>query len=149
MKIFITGGTGFVGREIVRQLQAVGHRVRCLVRDPDRAKPLLPPAVELHRGDLTDPESLASGLKECEAVIHLVGIIIERGPSTFERIHVHGTVDLLKAAREAGIMRFVHMSALGSRPNAVSRYHQTKYQAEQTVMQSGMNWTIFRPSVIF
>lgn len=149
MKIFLTGGTGFVGREVVRQLCGAGHRVRCLVRDIDRARRLLPSMVELHPGDLMDPSSLQSGSAECQGVIHLVGIIIEKGRSTFERIHVQGTTDLLNSATGAGIHRFLHMSALGSRPNATSRYHQTKYQAEQAVIQSGMDWTIFRPSVIF
>jgi NADH dehydrogenase len=149
VKIFVTGGTGFVGREVVRQLYGAGHKVRCLVRDGERAKQLLPSAVELHSGDLTDPESVKTGLKECQAVIHLVGIIVEKGQATFERIHVQGTTDLLNAAAEAGIRRFIQMSALGSRPDAKSRYHRTKYQAEQAVNQSGLDWTIFRPSVIF
>ncbi|MEK6684084.1 MAG: complex I NDUFA9 subunit family protein [Nitrospirota bacterium] len=149
MKIFVTGGTGFVGREVVRQLCGAGHKVGCLVRDVERAKGLLPAAVVLHPGDLTEPSGLRAGLKEYEAVVHLVGIIVEKGRSTFERIHAQGTADLVRAATEAGIRRFVHMSALGSRPNAVSRYHQTKYQAEKTVIQSGLDWTIFRPSVIF
>jgi NADH dehydrogenase len=149
VRIFVTGGTGFVGREVVRQLHGVGHKVHCLVRDPERARRLLPAAVELYPGDLTDPSCLAAGLKECQAVVHLVGIIVEKGRSTFERIHVQGTEDLLKAAAEAGIRRFIFMSALGSRPNAASRYHQTKYRAEQAVIQSGLDWTIFRPSVIY
>jgi len=149
VRIFVTGGTGFVGREVVRQLQGVGHKVNCLVRDPERARRLLPAAVELCPGDLTEPSSLSAGLKECQAVIHLVGIIVEKGRSTFERIHVQGTEDLLKTVTEAGIRRFIHMSALGSRPNTPSRYHQTKYRAEQAVTQSGLDWTIFRPSAIF
>lgn len=149
MRIFLTGGPGFVGREVVRQLCGAGHRVRCLVRDIERAKRALPAMVDLHLGDLTDPPSLVAGVKECQAVVHLVAVIIEKGRSTFERIHVQGTENLLRAAAEAGIRRFVHMSALGSRPNAASRYHQTKYQAEQAVIQSGLDWTIFRPSVIF
>jgi uncharacterized protein YbjT (DUF2867 family) len=149
MRIFVTGGTGFVGREIVRQLHGVGHKVRCLVRDAERAKQLLPLTVELHPGDLTDPDSFKAGLKECQAVIHLVGIIVEKGQATFEQIHLQGTSDLLRAASGAGVRRFIQMSALGSRPDAKSRYHRTKYQAEQAVIQSGLDWTIFRPSVIF
>lgn len=149
MRIFVTGGTGFVGRVVVRQLQSVGNKIYCLVRNPGRARQVLPPEVELQQGDLTDPEGFKPALKECEAVIHLVGIIFEKGRSTFERIHIKGTADLLTAASEARVTRFVHMSALGSRPGAVSRYHQTKYKAEQAVIQSGMDWTIFRPSIIY
>lgn len=149
MRIFVTGGTGFVGREVVRQLYGAGHKVRCLVRNVERAKRLLPPRVEPHPGDLTDPDSFKAGLKDCQAVIHLVGILVEKGEATFERIHVQGTSDLLRAASEAGVRRFLQMSALGSRPDAKSRHHRTKYQAERIVTQSSLDWTIFRPSVIF
>jgi len=149
VNIFVTGGTGFVGREIVRQLHGIGHRVRCLVRDADRAKAVLPSSVALHPGDLMDPDCLADGVKGCQAVIHLVGIIVEKGRSTFERVHVQGTQDLVAAAARGEIRQFIHMSALGSRADAPSRYHQTKYRAEQIVIGSGMDWTLFRPSVIF
>jgi uncharacterized protein YbjT (DUF2867 family) len=149
VNIFVTGGTGFVGREIVRQLHGIGHRVRCLVRDVERAKAVLPSSVALHPGDLSDPESLADGVKGCQSVIHLVGIIVEKGRSTFERVHVQGTQDMVRAAARGEIRQFIHMSALGSRDDAPSRYHQTKYRAEQIVKGSGMDWTIFRPSVIF
>ena len=149
MRIFITGGTGFVGRHVVHQLHAAGHKTRCLVRDMERARQILPREVELFHGDLTRTVNLKAGLQGCEAVIHLVGIIREKGPSNFERIHVNSTKDLLQAAREANIGRFIHMSALGSRADASSRYHQTKFSAEQAVRESGIPWTIFRPSVIY
>ena len=84
-----------------------------------------------------------------EAVIHLVGIISEVGDSTFENVHVRGTGNIVTAARQAGARRFVHMSALGTRPNAASRYHQTKWAAEELVRHSGLDYTIFRPSLIY
>ncbi|HEY4485848.1 MAG TPA: complex I NDUFA9 subunit family protein [Nitrospiria bacterium] len=149
MKIFVTGGTGFVGNEVVRQLLAVGYRVRCLVRDPARALQRLPAAVELIQGDLCDPAGYRAALDGCEAVIHLVGIIVEKGGATFELVHAKGTADLVRAAGEFRIKRFVHMSALGSRPDTESRYFRTKHEAEQSVLRSGMKTTIFRPSVIF
>lgn len=85
-----------------------------------------------------------------EAVIHLVGIIVERPRrgQSFENVHLDGTRNLLEAAGGSGVRRWVHMSALGTRPEAVSRYHQTKYAAEQAVRASGVEWTIFRPSLI-
>ena len=149
MKIFVTGGTGFVGREVVLQLLAAGYKVRALVRDPQRAKGILPNVVELYHWDLTRPEGIRQGLMDCQAVVHLVGIIVESGGVTFEELHVQGTRHMLRAAEEEGIRRFVYMSALGSRPDARSRYHQTKYRAEELVGQSSLDWTIFRPSVIF
>jgi NADH dehydrogenase len=84
-----------------------------------------------------------------DAVIHLVGIISEVGASTFENVHTRGTGNIAAAARQAGVSRFVHMSALGTRPNAASRYHQTKWAAEELVRRSGLEFTIFRPSLIY
>src|SRR5207237_1119041 len=83
------------------------------------------------------------------AVIHLVGIISKVGRNTFENVHTQGTQNIVTSAREAGIKRFVHMSALGSRANAVSRYHQSKWAAEEAVRRSGLDYTIFRPSIIY
>lgn len=149
MKVFVTGGTGFVGRETVLQLLAAGYKVRALVRNQKRARRILPNVVELYHWDLTRPEGIRQGLIDCQAIVHLVGTILESGGVTFEEIHVQGTRHMLRAAEEEGIRRFIYMSALGSRPDARSRYHQTKYQAEGLVRESGLDWTIFRPSVIF
>jgi NADH dehydrogenase len=149
MKVLVTGATGFVGQEIVRQLPQAGHSVRMLVRDkrPDEGSQRT--GVEIHVGNVLDAESLRGALKGIDAVIHLVGIISEVGQSTFENVHVRGTRNIVAAAREQGVKRFVHMSALGTRPNAVSRYHQTKWEAEEIVRGSGLEFTIFRPSLIF
>jgi NADH dehydrogenase len=84
-----------------------------------------------------------------QAVVHLVGIIIEKGTAGFESVHVEGTRRVVEAAKQSGIKRFVHMSALGTGENANARYHQTKFAAEQIVRESGLDWTIFRPSIIF
>jgi NADH dehydrogenase len=87
----------------------------------------------------------------CQAVVHLVGIIRERptAGTTFEMVHTQGTINVLEAAMAAGVRRLLHMSALGSRPGARARYHQTKWAAEETVRASGLAWTIFRPSIIY
>jgi NADH dehydrogenase len=84
-----------------------------------------------------------------DAVIHLVGIISEVGQSTFENVHINGTRNLVAATRNAGVRRLVHMSALGTRPGAASRYHQTKWTAEEMVREGGLEFTIFRPSLIY
>jgi NADH dehydrogenase len=87
----------------------------------------------------------------CDAVINLVGIIREfpsKG-ATFERLHVQATANLLAAARKSGVRRYLQMSALGTRPEALSDYHKTKWLAEELVRASGLEWTIFRPSLIF
>lgn len=151
MRIFLTGGTGFVGSEVLRQLTEAGHQVRALVRPGSEGKLAIREGVEIHRGDATEPATLAGGLKGCQAVVHLVGIIREfpaRGV-TFQRLHVEATQNLVAAAQAGGVERFLHMSANGTRESAVADYHRSKWQAEEAVRASGLAWTIFRPSLIF
>jgi NADH dehydrogenase len=151
MKVFVTGGPGFVGREILQQLLQAGHAVRALVREGSVGRLAEPDKVELHTGDITDAASLGGALAGCDAVIHLVGIIREfpaRGV-TFKRMHVTATENILEACDEQGVRRFVHMSSNGTRENCRTGYHRTKWQAEQLVRDSGLDWTIFRPSLIF
>jgi len=148
--ILVTGGTGFVGHEVVRELLALGGTVRLLVRRPDRAGNLAHhPRVELAVGDALRPETLPAVMTGVTAVIHLVGIIAETSHVTYEQAHIEATRNLLAAARQAGVTRWVQMSAIGTRPGARSRYHLTKWQAEELVRQSGLDWTIFRPSLIY
>ena len=152
MKVLVTGATGFVGREVVRQLHEAEQSIRILARN--RALPRVQETVsrygaETHPGDVLDAASLDGALRGMDAVIHLVGIISEVGASTFENVHTHGTGNIVAAARQAGVRRFVHMSALGTRPNAASRYHQTKWAAEELVRHSGLEFTVFRPSLIY
>jgi uncharacterized protein YbjT (DUF2867 family) len=152
MKVFITGGTGFVGREILWQLHEAGHRIFLLSRRgpaEDVRQLAYRHRAEIVTGGLESAETLAGLMQGCEAVIHLVGIISEHGRNTFQRAHVETTQTVLSAAARAGVKRYLHMSALGSRPGARSRYHQTKWQAEELVRSSGLAWTIFRPSVIY
>ncbi len=149
MKLFVTGGTGYVGTAISQELVARGHTIYQLVRRSGTGLSHRL-AVEVS-GDLLDPATYESSLRECDAVVHLVGIIRER-PSkgvTFSRIHVDGTRCLVEAASKAGIRRFIHISALGARAGAVSAYHRSKWEAEELVRASGLPHVIFRPSVIF
>lgn len=155
MKVLLTGSTGFVGTGILEKLIQDGHQVVCLVRPGSERKWKLAPEwneqVKLHPGDLFDTNSLTKAMRGCDAVVHLVGIIREKASRgiTFSRIHVEGTKNIVSVAKQAGITRFIHMSALGARAGASSPYHQTKYEAEQIVVNSGIPYTIFRPSVIF
>ena len=148
MKVFITGGTGFVGKAVIEQVIHAGHGVRALVRTQNAE---LPEQVERAVGDTTDPASLQDALFGCDAVIHLVGIIREFPGKgiTFSRLHTDSTRNILLAAEEPKVKRFLHMSAYGTRENAVTGYHQTKWAAEQLVRESSLDWTIFRPSLIF
>ncbi len=150
-RVFVTGGTGFVGQAVVQALTRHGHHVRCLVRPGSGARLDASSAVERVTGDVLDSTGLAPLVAGCEAVVHLVGIIREhpgRG-ITFERLHVEATRNVLAAAAAAGARRYVHMSALGTRADARARYHRTKWAAEQAVRESGLAWTIVRPSIIY
>jgi uncharacterized protein YbjT (DUF2867 family) len=147
--ILVTGGTGYVGSRLMRKLVEQGRAVRLLVRDEARARRVFPTGVTFARGDVTEPATLAAALKGVDAVIHLVAIIRERGGATFETVNYRGTVNIVDAERAAGVRRHMQMSALGALPDPAFPYHDTKYRAEQYVMASGLDWTIFRPSIIF
>ncbi len=136
-----------MGQSVVRQLVQSGRQVRVLARN----MPLRQPedtAVEYRRGNVLEPPSLESAMQGCAGVIHLVGIIRETRHQSFEQAHVQATDNVVKAATAAGVRRYVHMSALGTRENARAKYHKTKWQAEQLVRESSLNWTIFRPGLI-
>ncbi len=152
MRVLLTGGTGFVGQAIGDQLRRQGHALTVLARNPhaNRARQALQRwQARTLVGDVTQDGPWIGQLKGVEAAIHTVGIISECRTSTFERIHVQGTQRLVSALRQNNIGKLVHISALGTRPNAISRYHRTKWQAEECVRQSGLEFTILRPSLIY
>ena len=150
MKVLVTGATGFVGEAIVHELRAQGRAVRALVRDPRRAGRLESWGVELALGDVTDSDSISAAVTGCTHVIHLVAII--RGSDAdFVRVMTGGTRNVLAASHEAGIERFVLMSALGTTDATkdLVPYWRAKWQMEQLVAASGVEHVIFRPSFVF
>jgi len=148
--VAVTGATGFVGRHVCRALAQSGWSVRALVRDRAKAARVLPrEGVTLVQGDVADKASLDSLMRGCTAAVHCIGIRREVAPAiTFKRLHVEATRMVLEAAEAHGVTRFVHISALGTRPDAASAYHKTKFEAETLVRRSGLKWTILRPSLI-
>lgn len=148
MKVFLTGAAGFVGGHVLRKLVAEGHSVRALLRFPPKARSLASDRVEIVAGDIVNGFGL-DRMAGCDAVIHLVGIIAESGKATFERIHHLGTRNVVEAAQRNRIPRFIQMSALGVRAEGVSEYQTSKWKGEEAVRQSGIEYCILRPSLIF
>jgi NADH dehydrogenase len=148
--VLVTGATGFVGPHIVHALRARDLPVRALVRDPRRGTRLEAWGAELVEGDVTDPATLGAALAGADVVVHLVAIIQGR-PVDYERVMVRGTANVVAAAREAGTKRFVLMSALGTSEETKDTvpYFRSKWEMEQTVKASGLDYVIFRPSFVF
>jgi uncharacterized protein YbjT (DUF2867 family) len=150
--ILVTGGTGFVGPKVVHALREQDRPVRCLVRKPSsgEAATLAAWGCELAQGDMTDPASLRRAVDGCEVVVHLVAIR-QGSAEAFERVMERATRDLVTAAKEAGVRRFVLMSALGATEETkdLVPYYHAKWEMEQTVAAAGLEHVIFRPSFIF
>lgn len=148
--VFVTGASGFVGKAIITELLRQDYHVIAFLRQGSDKRLLMQhPHLTTRYGDVLKYDSLVTALTGVDAIIHLVGIIEEGKDVTFEKMHVEATLRVTDAAKEAGVMRFVHMSALGTRPDAHSRYHKTKFKAEEIVRRCGLEYTIFRPSLIF
>jgi uncharacterized protein YbjT (DUF2867 family) len=157
MKVFLTGATGFVGKHMLERLLAEGHAVRAALRGlPGQKARLVAHVQHLGRkddfqyvhGDVVEGTGLDEGMQGCDAVIHLVGIIVEKGKNTFENVYHIGTRNVVEAARRTGIKRFVQMSALGVRADGVAAYQTTKWRGEEEVRRSGIPFCILRPSLI-
>ncbi len=149
MRVAIIGGTGYVGVHLVQALVDAGHQPRLLVR-PGRSAAELPPTAEIVNGEVGDHGALSDCLADSEAAIYLIGILRENPPAgvTFDALQRVGVDDTIAAALTHGVDRMLLMSANGVRPDGTP-YQRTKYQAEEALKASGLQWTIFRPSVIF
>jgi len=146
--IVIAGASGFVGGHLTDHLLSAGSDIACIARSENASRALLAKGCRVIRGDITRTETLDGILHQDDFVIHLVGIIEEKGPATFPAIHVHGTRNLVAAATRAGVRHFFYQSALGADRGSWSGYLRTKAEAEEVVRQSGIPATIFRPSLI-
>jgi len=149
-RVLVLGGTGFVGRHVVANLVTAGHRVVVPTRRRERGKHLiLLPTVDVVERDVHEPRTLRQLVGDADVVVNLVGILHERGRATFARAHVELARNLIDACQRAQVRRLVHMSALGADVDAPSRYLRSKGEAQALVESSALDWTVFRPSVIF
>ena len=151
MKILVTGGSGFVGRYLCRELKARGHSVTALSRTPSDGD--LPGGVEKAMGDVTAYDSLVEPMRGQDVVVNLVALSPLFKPSggdeMHDRIHRQGTENVVRAAEEAGVEKILQMSALGADPDGATAYIRAKGAAERIVESSSLRYVIFRPSVIF
>ncbi|CDK38458.1 complex I NDUFA9 subunit family protein [Halorubrum sp. AJ67] len=149
MKVLVAGGTGFIGSYLCRALAEDGHAVTALSRSPEET----PEGVTGVSGDVTDYDSIESAVDGHDAVVNLVALSPlfepEGGNRMHDRIHRGGTENLVRAAADGGVERFVQLSALGADPNGDTAYIRSKGAAEGIVRESDLDWTIFRPSVVF
>ena len=150
MRVAIIGGTGFVGRYLVDALLDAGHRVTVLMRPGSEGKLLPCGCIRKVPGDLSDASALHATLFDAKAVIYNVGLLREfpRRGITFEETQFQGVVDTVAAARETGVKRMLLMSAIGVK-NPGTKYQSTKRRAELYALDSGLDVTVLRPSVIF
>jgi uncharacterized protein YbjT (DUF2867 family) len=150
LTVVVLGGSGFVGRHVVARLACASHRVIIPTRSRDRARHLiLLPTVDVVEADVHDEAMLSRLTRGADAAINLVGILHERNRGDFDRVHIELARKLVAACRTSGVPRLLHMSALNADPEGPSRYLRSKGTAEALVAESGLEWTIFRPSVIF
>ncbi|MCZ6767511.1 MAG: NAD(P)H-binding protein [bacterium] len=150
MKVLLTGATGYVGSALREYLKRQGHDVRLLVRK-ESAHKAPTEGYDIVEGTVFNTNACLRATDGMDTVVHLVGLIREN-PSqgiVFDEYHRVATGNMLEAAKVSGVERFIHMSALGTRENARSKYHRTKWEGEQLVQKSSLRWTIFRPAWIF
>lgn len=151
MKVLVTGGSGFVGTHLCRELASRGHEVTALSRSPKSAD--LPSDVESVAGDVTDYDSIADPIADQDVVVNLVALSPlfkpAGGDQMHEQIHLEGTRNVVRAAEAGGVSAIVQMSALGADPEGATAYIRAKGRAEDVVRASDLDWTIVRPSVIF
>ena len=151
--VTVFGGSGFIGRYVVRALAQAGWRVRAAVRRPNNAPELRVMGqvgqVELIQANVRNPASIARALEGASACVNLVGVLYEAGPQRFDRVHREGARDIAAAAAAEGITRFVQMSALGADAGSSSVYARTKAEGEAAVRAAIPSAIVIRPSVAF
>jgi uncharacterized protein YbjT (DUF2867 family) len=150
--ILVTGGSGFIGSHIAKQLISEGQDVRVLIRNRGRAEQegrLKKLEVEWIEGDVLKPETLSNAMHGVDAVIHTVAIAVEKGTLTFERVNEQGTVNVVEAATEGNVKRLINLSQLGADPSLPYRFMASKGKAQEYVANSQLDWTAFRPSVVW
>ena len=150
-KIFLTGGSGFIGRHLLEALSKRGHTITALLRGKQKAllEEMQWSGVQCLEGDFSNPSQWISALQGQEIIINLVGIIREIGKARFDTLHRDAPIALFDAAKQAGIKKVIQISALGADEGAASHYHRTKRAADQHLISLGIPYVILRPSFVY
>ena len=149
MRIAITGGTGFIGRHLARDLISRGHEVIVIARGNYTRNTQPIEGATFVSLDINETDKLAESFRGCDAVAHCAGTSVEDGRQTFQRLHVDGTRSAVNAAERAGVNKFVLVSYLNVRPNVNSEYHITKWQGEEIVRASKLNYTVLKAGLVY
>lgn len=151
MRVLIVGGSGFIGIALTEELHNRGHTVTVLSRTPN--SDTLPEGVECISGDVTEYDSIEHAFDGHDAVANLVArsplFTPPDGNEMHEQVHLRGTEHVVEAAEAHGIRSLIQLSALGADPEGPTAYIRSKGRAEQVVRDSGLEWTLIRPSVVF
>jgi NADH dehydrogenase len=149
----VFGGSGFIGRNVVRELAKQGWRVRVAVRRPHHAQFLRPMGavgqVQLFQANIRHRPSVEQALSGADAVVNLVGLLFQSGSQSFERVQAQGSAAVADLAAKAGVETFLHLSTIGADETSDSRYARTKGEGERAVRSAIPTATIMRPSVVF
>src|SRR5690349_18206804 len=151
--VVVFGGTGFLGRRIVRRLAEEGAAVRVAVRNPGQAHSILglpdPARITVLRADVRDERSVAAAVAGADAAVNAVSAYVEKGGATFEAVHERGAETLARAAAAAGVARFVLVSGIGADPDSPSPYIRARGRGERLVREAFPTATIVRPGAMF
>ncbi|HZC14660.1 MAG TPA: NAD(P)H-binding protein, partial [Thermoleophilaceae bacterium] len=146
--ILLTGATGTIGSALLRRLTAEPRRVRCLVRDPRRLGDQRV-RVQIALGDLADPASFRNALRGVDTVVHLAASIRDQPRASIEELNAMATLRLVRAAERSGARRFLFFSAMGATHHSRTRFFRAKALAQASVERSGLESTVFHPSIVY